>query len=269
MSLRKRPERVMEEPKHLEKADNNDKEQEVSIRRSSPVINRLQRKSEKSPSPHLGQISAGEQQSSARVGEPSITHSSLLHASVKDPSEMDSHAKDPPVTSLPHLELEIEKSPSLPHFDSAHRSSSLSPSPSPSPRATGSSPHFQHHLPTSPSPSSSSPLLRQLQFHGSTSTLGSTASFGSLTSAYSGAGGKGDYDITGEVLLGVKYTGQHLEVVVGRARYLVAVKRGLSSPYIKTYLFPDKSKSTKQKTSVKKKTLNPVYNETLKVRLLV
>lgn len=84
------------------------------------------------------------------------------------------------------------------------------------------------------------------------------------------ATGKGDYDITGEVQFGVSYVGGLLEVNVGRARYLAAAnKKGYSNPYIKTYLLPDKSKSSKLKTSVIRKTLNPVYNETLNVSQMV
>uniref|UniRef100_A0A8C6NI10 Synaptotagmin-like protein 4 n=1 Tax=Nothobranchius furzeri TaxID=105023 RepID=A0A8C6NI10_NOTFU len=40
--------------------------------------------------------------------------------------------------------------------------------------------------------------------------------------------------------------------------------RQLSNPYVKCYLLPDKSRQSKRKTSIKKKTTNPVYNETLK-----
>ena len=95
----------------------------------------------------------------------------------------------------------------------------------------------------------------------------SLSSFGSMTSIYSEAGGKGDYDITGEVLVGVYYKNGQLYIHVERARGLAAAdSNGYSDPYIKTYLLPDKAKHTKQKTSVKKKTLSPVYNETLKVR---
>lgn len=36
--------------------------------------------------------------------------------------------------------------------------------------------------------------------------------------------------------------------------------------YIKTYLLPDKSNRSKRKTSVRKRSLDPVFNETLKVR---
>ena len=74
------------------------------------------------------------------------------------------------------------------------------------------------------------------------------------------------YDITGEVLVGVYYKIGQLHVHVERARGLPAAdSNGYSDPYIKTYLLPDKAKHTKQKTSVKKKTLDPVYNETLRV----
>ena len=122
--------------------------------------------------------------------------------------------------------------------------------------------------PPSPPPSTTESLIKHLTFHGSSTTLGSTVSFSSMTSIYSAAGGKGDYDITGEVFFGVSHdiANNELVVNVNRARNLVAIdKRGYSNAYVKTYLLPDKTKSSKQKTRVKKKTLNPVYSETLKV----
>ena len=96
-----------------------------------------------------------------------------------------------------------------------------------------------------------------------TSEVGSVSSFGSLTSIYSGAGGKGDYDITGEVLLGVCYKNNQLHILVERAKGLTAIDSdGYSNPYVKTYLLPD---NDKRKTKVKQRTLDPVYNETLLV----
>ena len=95
---------------------------------------------------------------------------------------------------------------------------------------------------------------------------GSLGSLGSMTSLYSEAGGKGNYDITGEVQVGVYYKDGELYVHVNRAEGLAGAKsNGFSDPYFKTYLLPDKVKHTKKKTSVKKKTMDPVYDETLKV----
>ena len=114
-------------------------------------------------------------------------------------------------------------------------------------------------------PKQHSSLMRLKQAETS-SMSGSMSSFGSMASVYSEAGGNGDYDIIGEVLVGVYYKNSQLHVHVERARGLAAANRsGYSNPYIKTYLLPDKAKHTKQKTTVKKKTLDPVYNEILTV----
>ena len=101
---------------------------------------------------------------------------------------------------------------------------------------------------------------------GSLLGMAAASSLGSMASVYSEAGGKGDYEITGEVLVGVQYKDGQLSVHVNRARDLAAAdSNGFSDPYVKTYLLPDRSTHSKRKTSIKKKTLNPVYNETLKV----
>ena len=94
----------------------------------------------------------------------------------------------------------------------------------------------------------------------------SMGSLGSMTSMYSAAGGeKGDYNITGEVFASVWLRDNQLFVKVVKARGLAAARKGTSNPYVKTYLLPDRTKHTKRKTSIQRKTLNPVYNEILKV----
>ena len=93
-------------------------------------------------------------------------------------------------------------------------------------------------------------------------------SSGSMTSMYSASCGKGDYDISGKVLLGVWHKEGQLFVRVTKAMGIAAAKKnGVSDPYIKMYLLPDKTKQSKRKTSIQKKTLNPCYNEILKVGL--
>jgi hypothetical protein len=76
-------------------------------------------------------------------------------------------------------------------------------------------------------------------------------------------------DITcGEVSLGVQLIGDMLTITVYEARGLAAAdKNDVLNSYVKTYLLPDEGKSSKRKTSIKKKTLNPVYNETLTYEL--
>ena len=94
----------------------------------------------------------------------------------------------------------------------------------------------------------------------------SLGSIGSMASMYSASGGKGDYDITGDVLLGVWHKDDQLFIRVAKVRGLAAAKSsGISDPYVKTYLLPDRTKHSKRKTGVQRKTLNPVYNEILKV----
>ncbi len=68
--------------------------------------------------------------------------------------------------------------------------------------------------------------------------------------------------------MAVYYKDGILVVHVNRARGLAAAdSNGLSDPYIKTYLLPDRSKYSKRKSAVRKKTLDPVYDEKLKVSM--
>ncbi|KAG9485633.1 hypothetical protein GDO78_008623, partial [Eleutherodactylus coqui] len=58
-------------------------------------------------------------------------------------------------------------------------------------------------------------------------------------------------------------TGGILEVLVKEAKNLTAVKsRGTSDTFVKGYLLPDNNKSTKHKTPIIKKSVNPQWNHT-------
>ncbi|GFV28122.1 synaptotagmin-like protein 4 [Trichonephila clavipes] len=107
----------------------------------------------------------------------------------------------------------------------------------------------------------------------------SLSSFGgrseSVTSVYSAAGGGryGTVTVTGEVLFGLSYNYKTstLEINIKECRNLAAVdmKRNRSDPYVKVYLLPDRTKSGKRKTKVKKHTLNPVFEESLKFHVTI
>ncbi|XP_078485694.1 uncharacterized protein LOC100182830 isoform X2 [Ciona intestinalis] len=91
-------------------------------------------------------------------------------------------------------------------------------------------------------------------------SLGSTWSVYSGTSAFAQS-----IDVTGSVEFGMKYshkTGSLNINIVGCSDLAAVDEKKLSNPYVKTYLLPDKQ--SKRKTKAKKKTINPVYNETLK-----
>ncbi|KAG7274418.1 hypothetical protein CRUP_027048 [Coryphaenoides rupestris] len=68
----------------------------------------------------------------------------------------------------------------------------------------------------------------------------------------------------GRIMISLKYNSQKSCLLVGivRCAHLAAMDaNGFSDPYVKTYLKPDENKKSKHKTVVKKKTLNPEFNE--------
>uniref|UniRef100_A0A8C6Z6V5 Synaptotagmin like 1 n=1 Tax=Nothoprocta perdicaria TaxID=30464 RepID=A0A8C6Z6V5_NOTPE len=87
----------------------------------------------------------------------------------------------------------------------------------------------------------------------------------SLVSLYS-EGELGRVAVRGGVQVALRYepAAKELHVHVLRCRQLAEARRQRSDPYIKTYLLPDKSSHGKRKTSVRKRSLDPVFNETLK-----
>ncbi|XP_059622132.1 uncharacterized protein LOC132265448 isoform X2 [Phlebotomus argentipes] len=97
----------------------------------------------------------------------------------------------------------------------------------------------------------------------------------SMASVYSGAG-EGRYGtvvVKGNIEFGMQYNYKQnaLEIHIVQCKELAAVdgKRNRSDPYVKVYLLPDKSKSGKRKTKVKKHTLNPFFDEVLKFHMSI
>ncbi|XP_036827523.1 synaptotagmin-like protein 1 isoform X2 [Oncorhynchus mykiss] len=93
---------------------------------------------------------------------------------------------------------------------------------------------------------------------------------GSMMSLFS-SGEFGAVEVKGRVLFSLDYDTQReeLQVKVCRCEGLVAARKNHSDPYAKAYLLPDKSSHSKKKTTVKRKTLNPVFDQTLKYKISV
>ncbi|NXK89214.1 SYTL4 protein, partial [Formicarius rufipectus] len=114
-------------------------------------------------------------------------------------------------------------------------------------------------------------IHRQRVARGSMRSGTSSSTLGSMVSIYSEAGDFGSVAVTGGISFSLSYEEktQTLFIHVKECRQLAYGDEGKkrSNPYVKTYLLPDKSRQGKRKTTIKRNTINPLYNELLKYEI--
>ncbi|XP_072465609.1 synaptotagmin-like protein 1 isoform X2 [Notamacropus eugenii] len=117
----------------------------------------------------------------------------------------------------------------------------------------------------SPGRGSAPPFNRMLSSSSSVSSLSSSTLSGSQLSLHS-EGEAGAVPVRGSIQFSLLYQPipGELRVQVIQCQGLAPARKRRSDPYVKSYLLPDKSPQSKRKTAVKKRNLNPVFNEILR-----
>ncbi|XP_061454599.1 synaptotagmin-like protein 2 [Rhineura floridana] len=117
----------------------------------------------------------------------------------------------------------------------------------------------------------------QFSRHKKTPSMGSHSSdmasvssvSGSVLSVYSGDFGSVDAQGLVQFALDYDEKNREFQIFVSQCKDLAVVdeKKGRTDPYVKTYLLPDKARMGKRKTSVKKRTVSPIFNEVLRYKI--
>ncbi|KFQ72887.1 Synaptotagmin-like 3, partial [Phaethon lepturus] len=93
----------------------------------------------------------------------------------------------------------------------------------------------------------------------------------SLNSTCTESGNFGKANITGEIEFAIRYIFKAciLEICIKGCKNLAygEEKKKKCNPYVKVYLLPDKSPRSKRKTAVRKSTVDPEFDETLKYKI--
>lgn len=89
-----------------------------------------------------------------------------------------------------------------------------------------------------------------------------------ISSLYSEPAYDSNIIVTGTLKCGVWYRDEEqiLYIRVKKAKDLAEIPGKAVNPYVKIHLLPNKSKHTKRKTGIQRKTRDPEYDEIIKVR---
>ncbi|XP_060113591.1 synaptotagmin-like protein 1 [Heteronotia binoei] len=119
-----------------------------------------------------------------------------------------------------------------------------------------------------PKTDTTSPQDKVLSTSSSFSSLSSSTMSSSLMSVFSD-NEAGTVDVRGCIQFSLQYDAKkkELQVQIIQCRDLAEARKQRTDPYVKTYLLPDKSNQGKRKTAIKKRSLDPIFNEMLKYKI--
>ncbi|XP_032549809.1 extended synaptotagmin-3 [Chiroxiphia lanceolata] len=180
----------------------------------------------------------------------------------------------PEVSKVPPVSKDSAALESLPKRDSGEdlgtKDSSAAPVPSETIAVPDGAEHKQnpeHHPPSALHSGTAAvpalPVVQELRLAPSVTSLGSLPSSCFELSSSNLDVHNGTEMPLGEIQLTVRYASirQSLVVLVNGCRNLVPSSSRGVDPYVRIYLLPDRRWTSRKKTSVKKKTLNPQYDE--------